>query len=93
MLIKVKPKVKMDGSCTWTSYFVRFLLKICFFPLYIKGERLVFSFLSWKTLVHLSISIGVYNLFGILGMYLSGFVENIMENLSIVSLFRKLFYI
>ena len=86
MLIKVKPKAKMDGSCTRTSYFVRLLLKICFFPVDIKGEKVKFSFLSWKTLIHLAFSFGVYSSLSVLGMYFNGFFETIMDIIPLVSL-------
>ena len=73
--MKVKPEIMMDEPCTRTSSFVRFLVKICFIPIYLKGEKVRFSFFSWKTLVHLTISIGVYSSLSILGMHISGFAE------------------
>ena len=89
MLVKVKPNIQMDESCTWTSYFVRFLLKIWFFPIYIKGEIVRFSFFSWKTLAHLALNIGVLSSLYILGMYTSGFFEFFEFELSKVVLYKN----
>ena len=85
MAMKVKPESLMDESCTRTSYFVRFLLRICFLPIYIKGQKVRFSFFSWKTLVHLAINIGVLTLLLILGMQMSGYAEYAMTQFLLVS--------
>ena len=86
MIMKVKPVALMDESYTKTSFFVRLLLKLCFFPIYLEGEKVRFSFLSWKTLVHLAISIGVFSSIYILGMYTSGSFEYAKKELSMVKL-------
>ena len=81
IIMKVKPEALMDEPCTRTSYFVRFLLKLCFFPIYFKGEKVRFSFLSCKTLVHLAMSIGVFSSIYILGMCASGSFEYAQKEL------------
>ena len=39
MFVKVSPEVQPAGSMSWTSYYVRFLIKICYFPIYMEGRR------------------------------------------------------
>ena len=89
MIMKVKPEVLMDESCTRTSYFVRFLLRLCFFPIYLEGQKVRFSLFSWKTLVHLAINIGVFSLLLILGMQMSGYAEYAITQFLLVSYLVK----
>ena len=89
MMIKVKPTLNMEGSCTWTSYFVRFLLKICFFPVYIEGQKVRFSFISLKTPVHIATNIGVFSSLYIIGMITSGWDAVLTDKLSLVKVIFK----
>ena len=49
-----------DGSPTpsKTALFVRFLVKICFFPISVKKNKLQFSVISLRTMVYIFLSLG-----------------------------------
>ena len=80
MLLKVNPETKESLKPTWTSRFVRLLLKICFFPVTIDGDEVLFSWLSWKTLFHFVISIGVYSSFSIWGLSSIDFLGSVEKS-------------
>ena len=45
------------------SNFVQFLIKICFIPVQLTEDRIVFKFVSWRTLVHILVYYG-WNIIG-----------------------------
>ena len=45
------------------SSFVQFLIKICFIPVQLTEDRIVFKFVSWRTLVHVLVYYG-WNIIG-----------------------------
>lgn len=51
---------KEDGShsVTKTALFVRFLVKICFFPISVRNGMIDFNWISLRTMVYLFFSIG-----------------------------------
>ena len=85
MFRKVSPKSNTAFSLTWTSSFVRFLMKICFFPIYIEGDKVIVKLLSWKTLVHIVVGIWVYLAIIILGFSTSGFADIALQLMQTVS--------
>ena len=88
MFRKVNPSVNHSNqiSISRTSYFVRFLLKICFFPVYIEGDKIMFRLFSCKTFVHVTLSFGLFSSFVVIGFILSGFTEVAMSMMLSVSL-------
>ena len=45
-------------SVTKTALFVRFLVKICFFPVSGKNGKIYFSWISLRTMVYITLSLG-----------------------------------
>ena len=88
MFRKVNPNLRDSNqiSLSRTSYFVRFLLKICFFPVYIEGDKIMFRLFSCKTFVHVTLSFGLFSSFVVIGFILSGFTEVAMSMMLSVSL-------
>ena len=82
MLIKVKPEHQATLKLTWTSRFVLLLIKISFLPVTIEGDKVSFSWLSWKTLLHLAFGTGVYFSFVIFGLSSIDFWETAMTSFS-----------
>ena len=82
MFRKVNPNVI---SLSRTSYFARFLLKICFFPVYVEGDKIVFRLFSCKTLIHVTLSFGFFTTFLVIAYISSGFTEVLMSIWSSVS--------
>ena len=58
--MKISSTENKDGrhQITKTALFVRFLVKICFFPISIRKGLLHFKWISLKTLTYLSFSLG-----------------------------------
>ena len=88
MFRKVNPNVEHSNqmSISKTSYFVSFLLKICFFPVYVEGDKITFRLFSCKTFIHITLSFGLFTTFNILAYISSGLNEVAMEIMSSVSL-------
>ena len=87
MFRKVNPNVKHSNqiSLSRTSYFVRFLLKIWFFPVYVEGDKIVFRLFSCKTFIHITLSFGFFTTFLVIAYISSGFTEVLMSIWSSVS--------
>ena len=83
--MKVSPKVQSAGSMSWTSYYVRILIKICYFPIYMEGEKVTFSLLSLKTFIHFTLNIGIFIGLFLLTLFLSGFIGLVEEKIKRVS--------
>ena len=88
MFRKVSPNAKHSNqiSLSRTSYFVRFLLKICFFPVYVEGDKITFRLFSCKTFIHITLSFGLFTTFNVLAYISSGLNEVATEIMSSVSL-------
>ena len=86
MLTKVNPNVQNLSKMSRTSYFVRFLLKICFFPLYIKEDKIIFRLFSFKTIIHVTLSFGVFITVVVLAFLSSEFTKAAMSMLLSVSI-------
>ena len=82
MLIKVNPEKKSALKSTWTSRFVHLLIKLFFFPVTIEGNKVCFSWLSWKTLVHFALGIGLNTLLAYLGLSSINFLDTLNANFS-----------
>ena len=59
-----------DSPVSKTSVFIRILIRTCFLPITIEedGRRLIFRFLSWKTLAYVIIYGGCYSLISLLSL-------------------------
>ena len=82
MLIKVNPEKKSALKSTWTSRFVRLLIRIFFLPVTIKGDKVFFSWLSWRTLIHFAFGTGVYFSFIIGGLSSIDYWDTVMITFS-----------
>lgn len=51
---------------TWTATFLEFLVKTCFLPISIKGDKIVFKVFSWKTFFHIFLSMSYFILSSLL---------------------------
>ena len=51
-------KQDIEHSVTKTALFVRFLVKICFFPVSGKNGKIYFSWISLGTMVYITLSLG-----------------------------------
>ena len=85
MLLKVNPVRKQTVKITWTSRFIRSLFKICFFPVTIEGDKVFFSWLSLKILVHFALGIGIFFSFMIVSFSSIDFFNTVKKSLSVVS--------
>ena len=84
MLIKVNPEKQSESELksTWTSRFVQSLIRIFFFPVTIEGDKVCFSWLSWKTLVHFAFGIGLFASLAYLGLSSINFLDTLNANFS-----------
>ena len=82
MLIKVNPEKKSALKSTWTSRFVLLLIKICFFPVTIEGDKVCFSWLSWKSLVHFTLGVGLFASLVFFGLSSINFLDALKTNFS-----------
>ena len=60
-MMKISSSVNEDGRhthVTKTALFVKFLVKICFFPISVKYGQMFFSWISLKTFIYLFFSLG-----------------------------------
>ena len=78
MLLKVNPEKLSAVKSTWTSRFVCLLIKIFFLPVTIKGDKVFFSWLSWRTLIHFAFGTGVYFSFIIGGLTSIDYWDTVM---------------
>ena len=86
MLRKVNPNVEHSNQISRTSCFVRFLLKICFFPVYMEGDKIIYRLFSWKSFIHVTLSFGFFFLVLVLGFItsgLTGVVTSMMTNVGL----------
>ena len=51
---------------TWASLFVELMVKACFLPISIEGDKIAFKIFSWKTFFHCLMSLGYYIIMNIL---------------------------
>ena len=79
MLSKISPEGQKTQKTTWTSRFVRLLINICFFPITIKGEKVCFSWLSWKILIHFALGIAFFTTFAFFGLQSINFIDTIKD--------------
>ena len=79
MLSKISPEYQKTQKTTWTSRFVRLLINICFFPITIKGEKVCFSWLSWKILIHFALGIAFFTTFAFFGLQSINFIDTIKD--------------
>ena len=66
------------------SNFVQFLIKICFIPVQLTEDRIVFRFVSWRTLVHVLVYYG-WNIIGsiVIGLPL---LKELLSNMTAVEM-------
>ena len=62
MPTKSVSNLMVEGRITKTSRFFRFLIKICFIPVSVKNEKVVFKVFSVKMLFHILCAV-LWNLF------------------------------
>ena len=86
MLRKVNPNVEHSNQISRTSCFVRFLLKICFFPVYMEGDKIIYRLFSWKSFIHVTLSFGFFFLVLVLGFITSGLTEVVTSMMTNVGL-------
>ena len=61
LMMKISSPENENGRhthVTKTALFVRFLVKICFFPISVKNGQIFFSWISLKTFIYLFFSLG-----------------------------------
>ena len=77
-MIIMKNKVNSDTNIvpkrTKSSFFINFLIKICFIPVSVTDENIIFKIFHWRTLIYFILVIGYYFLFYISMKFLK--VEN-----------------
>ena len=59
---KTVSNLMMEGRITKTSRFFQFLIKICFIPVSVKNEKIVFKVFSVKMLVYIMCAV-LWNIF------------------------------
>ena len=82
MFSKVNPEKLPAVKPTWTSHFVRLLIKLFFLPVTIRGDKVFFSWLSWRTLIHFAFGTGVYFSFIIGGLSSIDYWDTVMITFS-----------
>ena len=80
-----KVNVQHMSQMSKTSYFINVLLKICFFPVSIKEDKIMFKFFSSKTFIHVTLSFGIFITVVLLGYLSNEFSKEAMSMLLSVS--------
>ena len=73
------------------SSFVQFLIKICFIPVQLYEERIVFRILSWRTLVHVLIYYG-WTFYGSIIITPASVITDLFANSSTVEIVNEILW-
>ena len=57
---KIHPLKKGHAPITRTSMFIQFLIRICFIPVHVKNDKIVFKMISFKTMVFFITYVGLF---------------------------------
>ena len=57
-----------EETRSWMSSCILVLIKYCFIPISIENDKIIFNFCSWKTCIHLCVSVGYMSLWFTLTM-------------------------
>ena len=68
VLFRKKREIIPGETRTWMSSVIFFLIKYCFIPISIENDKIIFNFCSWKTCIHLCVSVGYMSLWFTLTM-------------------------
>ena len=73
------------------SSFVQFLIKICFIPVQLTEDRIVFKFVSWRTLVHLLVYYG-WTFYGSIIITPASVITDLFAKLSTVEIVNEILW-